>query len=103
MTAQVLISDSFQTKHEKSFNKVVEFLNEISEQKVLKLKQIKEKIEKGMKRYQYVQKCLKLCKSWGETVLSVEELRTILKSHPDQNEGIVRTELIYFRESLLHT
>ena len=60
---------------------------------------IKEKIEKGKKRDQYVQKRLNLCKSWGGPVLSVKELHTILKSHPDQSKVIVRTELIYFRES----
>ena len=65
--------------------------------KKLKLKQIKEKIEKGKKRDQYVQKRLKLCKSWERPVVSVEELHTILNSHPDQNEVIVRNELIYFR------
>ena len=100
----LLISDSFQTKNEKKFNKVVKFLNEmelkwVAEQKKLKLKQIKEKIEKGKKRDQYVQKRLKLCKSWGGPVVSVEELHTILNSHPDKNEAIVRNELIYFRES----
>ena len=100
----LLISDAFQTKNEKKFNKVVKFLNEmelkwVAEQKKLKLKQIKEKIEKGKKRDQYVQKRLKLCKSWGGPVVSVEELHTILNSHPDQNEVIVRNELIYFRES----
>ncbi len=31
--------------------------------------------------------------------MSVEELRTILNSHLDKNEVIVRNELIYFRES----
>ena len=67
--------------------------------KKLKLKQIKEKIEKGKKRDQYVQKRLKLCKSWGGSVVSVEELHSILKSRPNQKEVIVRTELIYFRES----
>ena len=67
--------------------------------KKLKLKQIKEKIEKGKKRDQYVQECLKLCKSWGGSVVSVEELHSILKSRPNQKEVIVRTELIYFRES----
>ena len=46
-----------------------------------------------------MQKRLKLCKSWGGPVVSVEELRTILNSHPDKNEVIVRNELIYFRES----
>ena len=46
-----------------------------------------------------MQKRLKLCKSWGGPVVSVEELHTILNSHPDQNEVIVRNELIYFRES----
>ena len=100
----LLISDAFETKNEKKFNKVVKFLNEmelkwVAEQKKLKLKQIKEKIEKGKKRDQYVQKRLKLCKSWGGPVVSVEELHTILNSHPDQNEVIVRNELIYFRES----
>ena len=44
-----------------------------------------------------MQKRLKLCKSWGWPVVSIEELRTILNSHPDQNEVIVRNELIYFR------
>ena len=71
----------------------------VADQKNLKLKQINEKIEKGKKRDQYVQKRLKLCKSWGGPVVSVEELRSILKSHPDRNEVIVRNELIYFRES----
>ena len=46
-----------------------------------------------------MQKRLKLCKSWGEPVLSVEELCSIFKSHSDQNEVFVRSELIYFRES----
>ena len=46
-----------------------------------------------------MQKRLKLCKSWGGPVVSVEELRSILKSHPDRNEVIVCNELIYFRES----
>ena len=100
----LLISDSFQTLNEKKINKVVRFLNEmeqrwVADQKNLKLKQIKEKIEKGKKRDQYVQKRLKLCKSWGGPVVSVEELRSILKSHPDRNEVIVCNELIYFRES----
>ena len=51
----LLISDSFQTKHEKKFNKVVQFLNEmeqrwVADQKNLKLKQINKKIEKRKKR-----------------------------------------------------
>ena len=46
-----------------------------------------------------MQKCLKLCKSWGGPVVSVEGLHSIFKSHRDKNEVIVRTELIYFRES----
>ena len=71
----------------------------VADQKNLKLKQIKEKIKKGKKRDQYVQKRLKLCKSWGGPVVSVEELHSILKSHSDKNEVIVRTEFIYFRES----
>ena len=54
---------------------------------------------KGEKRDQYVQKRLKLCKSWGGPVVSVEELCSILKSYPDQNKVIVCSELIYFRES----
>ena len=46
-----------------------------------------------------MQKRLKMCKSWGGPVVSVEELHTILKSHPNQNEIIFCTEIIYFRES----
>ena len=46
-----------------------------------------------------MQKRLKLCKSWGGPVVSIEELRTILNSHPDPNEAIVRNELIYFKKS----
>ena len=46
-----------------------------------------------------MQKRLKLCKSWGGPVVSVEELCTILNSHPDQNEVSVRNKLIYIRES----
>ena len=50
MTEHTLLkSDSIQTKHEKMLHKVVKFLNEnelrwVAEQKVLKLKWIKEKL-----------------------------------------------------------
>ena len=46
-----------------------------------------------------MQKRLKLCKSWGGPVVSVEELHSVLKAHPNKKQEIVRTELIYFRES----
>ena len=49
------------------------------------------------KKNKYVQKHLKLCKSLGGPVVSVEDLRTILNSHRDQNEAIVRNESICFR------
>ena len=45
-----------------------------------------------------MQKRLKLCKSWGGPAVSVEELHSILKAHPNQKKVIVRNELIYFRE-----
>ena len=68
----------------KKIDKVLKILNKMDqrwvvEQKVLKLKQIKEKIEKRKKRDQYMQKRLILCKSWGGPVV------TILKSDPDKN------------------
>ena len=59
----------------------------------------RKKIEKEKKRDQYVQKCLTLFKSWGGPVVSVEELCSILKPHPDKNEVIVRNDLNYLRES----
>ena len=61
----LLISGYFQSKAEKSFNKVVELLNEmekrwVEDQKNLKLKQIKEKIEKGPIRFRSVLNCEKV-------------------------------------------
>ena len=70
-----------------------------SRQKKLKLKRIVEKIEKGKKRDQYVQKRLKLCKSWGGPAVSVKEVHSTLKTNPNEKEVIVRNGLIYFRES----
>ena len=102
----LLISNSFQTVSKfKIFNKVVKFLNEMEQRweqnkKKLKLKQIKQKIEKRKIKDQYVQKRLKLCKSWGGPVVRVEELCSILKFHPDQNEVIVCKKLTYFRKKV---
>ena len=64
----LLISDSFQTKHEKKLDEVVKLLNEIEKkwvagQKVLKLKQIKGKIKwvrKGINTCS-VLNCVKSC------------------------------------------
>ena len=71
----------------------------VADQKKIKLKLIVEKIEKGKKGDQYVQKRRKLCESWGGSAVCVEELYSILKDHPNQKEVIVRNELIYFKES----
>ena len=40
-----------------------------------------------------------MCKSWDGHAVSVEELHSILKAHPNQKDKIVGTELIYLRES----
>ena len=48
-----------------------------------------------------MQKLLKLCKSWGGPVVSVEELHYVLKSYYDQNEVVVCNKFINCRESNL--
>ena len=97
MTLHNLYLIFFKLKMIKKNNKVVKFMNEMEQMreakhKFLKLQQIKEIIEKEKKRDQYVRKGLKLCISWCGPVVSVDDLHSIFKSHPDQNEVIISYE-----------
>ena len=65
----LLISDSFDSKTKKGFNKVVKFLSEIGSRK--------NKFKAHTERNGIVQKHLKICKTLGVPVVRVKELHLI--------------------------
>ena len=54
------------------------------------------KLQKAVNSKDYTRRLLQNCKSWGGPCISVEELQQSLKSKPDQEVTIVRTELSYY-------
>ena len=97
-------SDTFESENSKEFVRVVKLLNEmehdwvISQGELHKAK-ILEKIKKGEQQSRLTLKRLKLCKGWKGPATSVEELHEILKNHPLIKEKVVRTELMYYRDT----
>ena len=68
-------------------------------QKTLLKEKIEEKMQMAQKQSQYVNKLLGQCKSWNGPAVSIEELESILKKHPDRSEIIVKVELTYYKHT----
>ena len=60
---------------------------------------IQAKFEKLNNQKDNSRKLLENCKSWGGPCMSAEELETILLAKPDNQDGIVKAELAYFRQT----
>ena len=67
-------------------------------QKVKTKKRLDEKFKKGSNETNLMKKLLADCKSWNGPFTSGEEMITVIKSRPDQEEFIVKTGLAF-----LHT
>ena len=65
-------------------------------QKVKMKKKLDEKFKKGSNETNLMKKLLADCKSWNGPFTSGEEMITVIKSRPDQEEFIVKTELAFF-------
>ena len=68
----------------------------IMKQKEIQVKNIREKITKKKKTVDYVLRLTEACKSWGGPCCSLQELTKVMKSHPDQDKKIVKTELAFY-------
>ena len=56
---------------------------------------MEEKLKKSGRAKDYTWKLPQNCKSWGDPVTSIEELKQSLQEKPDQQATIARTELAY--------
>ena len=71
----------------------------VENQKALGTQRILDKLEKGKNQSKYTQKCLQMCKSWGGTATTVEELNLILEERRDMADTILRTEISYYHDT----
>ena len=65
-------------------------------QKVKMKKRLDEKFKKASNETNLIKKLLAACKSWNGPFTSGEEMITAIKSQPDQEEFIVKTQLAFF-------
>ena len=68
-------------------------------QKELQRKRIEQKHAKRKRQMGYVDKLLRMCKSWGGPCTSIAELELVLKANGALVEKIVKTELSYYKHT----
>ena len=66
------------------------------EQKNKMTKRLDEKLKKASNETNLIKKLLADCKSWNRPFTLGEEMIQVIKSRPDQEEFIVKTELAFF-------
>ena len=66
------------------------------EQKRKTREKLDEKLKKASNKTNLIKKLLADCKSWNGPFTSGDQMMRIIKSRPDQEEFIAKTELAYF-------
>lgn len=72
------------------------------EQKKLLQENIRQRRHKLENQEKYTIKMLEDCKSWGGPVTSVSQLKEAIRTHPDQQVKLVKSELVYYRNTHKH-